>query len=248
MDFKVTIDQFDGPLDLMLHLIKEGDLDLFDLDIMKLTDQYLTYLGAMQQLHLDIASEYLVELATLIEYKSRKLLPNDKEELEEEYEEDESERLVRRLIEYQKYKEVTTDFREMFEDRLQLHDKPVSDIAGQWVKVDETFRETSPYELIKAMERMIRRVQLEQPYEVSITTKEITMDDRIRQLRTSIRSWKEEFTLEKTMEDCTSVYMVVITFVALLEMVHDGELDFTVRKDEVRFTRGSRYGQHKSNS
>ena len=83
MDFKVNIDQFDGPLDLMLHLIKEGELDLFSLDIVKLTDQYLAYIHAMQQLHLDIASEYMVELATLIEYKSKKLLPNDKEELED---------------------------------------------------------------------------------------------------------------------------------------------------------------------
>ena len=88
MDFKVTIDQFDGPLDLMLHLIKEEQLDLFDLDISKLTDQYLNYIHAMQQLHLDIASEYLVELATLIEYKSKKLLPNVKDELEDEYQDE----------------------------------------------------------------------------------------------------------------------------------------------------------------
>ena len=87
MDFKVTIDQFDGPLDLMLHLIKEGELDLFSLDIVKLTDQYLNYIQAMQKLRLDIASEYLVELATLIEYKSKKLLPNDSSDLEEDIEE-----------------------------------------------------------------------------------------------------------------------------------------------------------------
>ena len=86
MDFKVTIDQFDGPLDLMLHLIKEGELDLFALDIVKLTDQYLRYIHAMQDLHLDSASEYMLELATLIESKSKKLLPNEKEELEDDYE------------------------------------------------------------------------------------------------------------------------------------------------------------------
>ena len=77
MDFKVTIDQFEGPLDLMLHLIKENKLDLFDLDIDVLTGQYLIYLDSMDQLHLEIASEYLVELATLIEYKSKRLLPKD---------------------------------------------------------------------------------------------------------------------------------------------------------------------------
>ena len=152
MDFKVTIDQFDGPLDLMLHLIKEEQLDLFDLDISKLTDQYLNYIHAMQQLHLDIASEYMVELATLIEYKSRKLLPDVKEELEDDYE-DESQQLVERLIEYQKYREVTSQFENLYRERLQMHDKPISEIAGEWVKSDDSFAETSPYELIKAMEK-----------------------------------------------------------------------------------------------
>ena len=242
MDFKVTIDQFDGPLDLMLHLIKEGELDLFDLDIVKLTDQYLLYIRAMRQLHLDIASEYLVELATLIEYKSRKLLPNDKPELEDEYEEDESERLVRRLLEYQRYKEVSGQLSELYQQRLQMHDKPVADIANSWVKVEENFRESTPYALIKAMERCLRRFQLEQPYEVQITTMELTVDERVVQLRKKIRKWQGDFTLQQTMEDCTSIYMVVITFVSLLDMVHDGEINFTVKdNEEVYFSRGAKY-------
>ena len=94
MDFKVTIDQFEGPLDLMLHLIKENKLDLFDLDIDVLTGQYLIYLDSMDQLHLEIASEYLVELATLIEYKSKRLLPKDESVLDEDLEEDPKDRLV----------------------------------------------------------------------------------------------------------------------------------------------------------
>lgn len=240
MDFKVTIDQFDGPLDLMLHLIKEEQLDLFDLDISKLTDQYLNYIHAMQQLHLDIASEYLVELATLIEYKSKKLLPNVKEELEDDYQ-DESERLVERLIEYQKYKEITSQFENMYRERLQMHDKPISEIAGEWVKSDDNFAETSPYELIKAMEKCLKRLQLSQPYEVSITTKEITVDDRVKQLKRKMKNWEGSFTMSKTMEDCHSIYMVVITFLSLLDMVHDGSLTFRVRKDEVYFMKGAAY-------
>ena len=76
-DFKVSIDKFDGPLDLMLHLIRENKLDLMDLDVSELTAQYIAYLNSMETLHLEIASEYMVELATLIEYKSRKMLPAD---------------------------------------------------------------------------------------------------------------------------------------------------------------------------
>ncbi|MBR0385052.1 MAG: segregation/condensation protein A [Erysipelotrichaceae bacterium] len=242
MDFKVTIDQFDGPLDLMLHLIKEGELDLFALDIVKLTDQYLRYIHAMQDLHLDIASEYMLELATLIEYKSKKLLPNEKEELEDDYE-DESEQLVRRLIEYQRYKEITDDFLNLYHERSLMHDKPMSEIAGEWVKIDENFEETSPYELIKAMEKCLKRLQLAEPYEVNYQTQQISVEDRVEFIREKIAHWPETFTMDQTMEDCTSVYMVVVNFLALLDMVHDGMLTFTVSGDgeQVFFTKGISY-------
>ena len=87
-EFKVTIEDFEGPLDLMLHLIKEKELDLFDLDVNVLTDQYIAYLDTMKDMHLEVASEYLVELVSLVEYKSKKLLPKDDSELEDAYEED----------------------------------------------------------------------------------------------------------------------------------------------------------------
>ena len=98
MEFKVLIDQFEGPLDLMLHLIRENKLDLFDLDMNILTEQYLVYLDTMESMHLEIASEYLSELASLLEYKSKKLLPREKVEITEEYEEDHRDRLVARLL------------------------------------------------------------------------------------------------------------------------------------------------------
>ena len=109
MAFTVTIEQFEGPLDLMLHLVKDNKLDLFDLDMDVLTDQYLTYLNAMESMHLEVASEYLSELAGLLEYKSKKLLPREKVEVEEDYEED-KQKLALRLLEYQRFKEVTADF------------------------------------------------------------------------------------------------------------------------------------------
>ena len=242
MDFLVTIDQFEGPLDLMLHLIKENEMDLLNLDIAKLTDQYLSYIRTMQDLHLDIASEYLVELATLIEYKSKKLLPNEPtDELEDDYE-DESEQLVRRLLEYQKYKEVTEEFEQLYNERIQQYDKPVSEISNEWIKVDESFKETSPYELIKAMEKCLKRFQISKPYQVHITTRELTVDERTKQLKDKIKKWDNTFTLEKTMEDCHDTYTVVITFLSLLDMVHDGYLNFTVNDDVVYFSRGTKNG------
>ena len=111
MEFTVLIDQFEGPLDLMLHLIRENKLDLFDLDMNVLTEQYLAYLETMESMHLEIASEYLGELAALLEYKSKKLLPREKVEITEEYEEDHRDRLVSRLLEYQRFKEISETLR-----------------------------------------------------------------------------------------------------------------------------------------
>ena len=117
MSFLANIEQFEGPLDLMLHLIKEQELDIFDLDLDILTKQYLLYIEEMENLELEVESEYLVELATLVEYKSKKLLPKDESKIEDEYEEDPKERLVRRLLEYQKYKEVSKTLYDAYSDR-----------------------------------------------------------------------------------------------------------------------------------
>ena len=158
-EFKVTIENFDGPLDLMLHLIKEKELDLFDLDVNELTDQYISYLNAMSDLHLEIASEYLVELAELIEYKSKKLLPRDTSELETE--EDPKDRLVRRLLEYQQFKEVSVQLNALFEERQLLMTKPQSLEAEQWMKnTDDLHYEGNPYELMRAMRKCLMRLQL----------------------------------------------------------------------------------------
>jgi len=235
MDFKVTIEQFDGPLDLMLHLIKENELNLFDLDILELTNQYIAYIHAMEKLQLDVASEYLVELATLIEYKSKKLLPADKSELEEDYEESKEEDLVKRLLEYQKYKEVTGRFVELFEDRSLLHDKPQAEIVNEWMNSEENYEAATPYDLIKAMQKVLKRYQLAQPYEVSITQKRISVDDRKKQIKERIKKWPEVFTLENTMDDCTDSYDVVVTFLSILDLIHDCYITFTVKKDEVYF-------------
>ena len=125
MKFTVTIDQFEGPLDLMLHLIKENKLDLFDLDMNVLTTQYIEFIHQMKDLHLEIASEYLSELASLIEYKSKKLLPREEVQVEEEYEEDQRTKLVARLVEYQKYKEISEKLRIDYENRQKHFTRPV---------------------------------------------------------------------------------------------------------------------------
>lgn len=232
MAFTVTIDQFEGPLDLMLHLVKDNELDLFDLDMDVLTEQYLTYLNAMESMHLEVASEYLAELAGLLEYKSRKLLPREKVEVEEDYEED-KQKLAQRLLEYQRFKEVTADFEKKYAERQMLFSKPLSEEANKWIKttIEEDLR-GNPYDLIKAMQKVIRRQVLAHPYETKMTVKELSLDERVVQIKKRLRDWKGKMSFEELCNDCTSLHMVIVTFLSILDLIQHRELSFTIDQDE----------------
>lgn len=240
-EFKVTIENFDGPLDLMLHLIKEKELDLFDLDVNVLTDQYIAYLSAMQDMHLEVASEYLVELAELIEYKSKKLLPKDNSELESEYEEDPKERLVRRLLEYQQYKEVSASLNALYEDRQKLISKPISSVVDEWIsETDNTHLDGNPYDLLKAMERCMRRLQLSKPIETKHIKREISMEKRELEVRAKLDKLPKTFHFKELLDDCQDKPMFIVTFLAVLDLARQHLLVFTVDdEDNIWFSKGN---------
>lgn len=233
MAFEITIDQFEGPLDLMLHLIKENKLDLFDLDMNTLTDQYLAYLNTMEAMHLEVASEFLSELAGLIEYKSKKLLPREKVEIVEEYEEDQREKLVKRLLEYQRFKEVSEQFHKQYEERQKLMSKPLSEETNQWMKVIvEEEISGNPYDLVKAMHKVLRRMALAQPYETKMTVKELSLDDRVVQIKARLKNWTGKMSFEELCSDCTDLHMVIVTFLSVLDLIKHKEITFTLDEEE----------------
>ena len=125
MEYNFTTQKFQGPLDLLLHLIKTADIDIFDIDVAKITEQYLNYIESMERLNLNIDSEYLVMAAELIEMKSRQLLPNEESLENDEYEEDPRESLINRLLEYQKYKELSLELKDMEKQRMCLYCKGI---------------------------------------------------------------------------------------------------------------------------
>ncbi|MBQ2658338.1 MAG: segregation/condensation protein A [Erysipelotrichaceae bacterium] len=242
MGFEVETLKFEGPLDLMLHLIHEQQLDIFDLDMEVLTDQYIAYLHAMEDLQLEIESEYLVELATLIEYKSKKLLPKRSDDLEDDYE-DPKDRLVRRLLEYQKYKEVSAALYDSFVERQDQLSKPLSldrfikegDLENQKVEGD-------PYDLLKAMNKVLRRLQLSRPLDIKVTQKELSPEERILQIKARLKDLPETFSFETLIEDCDDLHEYVITFMAILDMAKDHYLAFTIDDNEnIWFTRGTNH-------
>ena len=240
MGFEVETLKFEGPLDLMLHLIHEQQLDIFDLDMSALTEQYINYLHAMEELHLEVESEYLVELATLVEYKSKKLLPK-KENEEEEDLEDPKDRLVRRLLEYQKYKEVSRTLYDSFIERQDQLSKPVSfeEVVRLGSDRDQKI-EGDPYDLLKAMNKVLRRLQLSRPLDIKFTQKELSPEDRILQIKARLKDLPPTFSFETLIEDCDNIREYVITFIAILDMAKDHYLTFTVDdNDNIWFSRGS---------
>jgi len=244
--FEVSINEFAGPLDLMLHLIKEKELDLFDLDLTILTDQYISYLKAMEHLHLEIASEYLSELAGLIEYKSKRLLPKDTSELEVDYEEDTKEQLVKRLIEYQKFKEVSKDLLHLNEERSLQFDRPQEEIASKWMKDAKNANydtEGSTVDLIKAMNHCIRRFKVMQPLQMKVARKELSVEDRTVQLKVLMSKLADIFALEDLCVDCEDLHTVIVTFLAVLDLIRTGYLLCETENEKIWLKRGVKYAK-----
>lgn len=239
-EFKVTLDTFDGPLDLMLHLIREKQLDLFNLDMNILTDQYIAYLKGMEHMHLEVAGEYLVELSTLIEYKSKKMLPGKQEELQDDYEEDPKDRLVRRLLEYQQYKEASQQLSFMYEERQKYHTRPLSSQVDEWVKDDSPVSvQGNPYDLVRAMKRVMMRMRLSTPAETSYTVKEVSLEDRELEVRVKIGSLPATFRFENLLDDVHDMPMFIATFLSVLDLARQHTLVFTVdENDVIWFTKG----------
>ncbi|MBR3693035.1 MAG: segregation/condensation protein A [Erysipelotrichales bacterium] len=240
MKFEVSINEFNGPLDLMLHLISEKKMDLMNLDISVLTEQYLAYLDTMEQLHLEIASEYLVELANLIEIKSRKLLPVEKVVFEDEYEEDPQEKLVKRLIEYQRFKDITPMLESFYEERNLHFTRVAQEITSDIDDSKSIPTDLDVYDLLRSMTKMYQRIALSKPLKSTYTVKEVSVDDRRVEVRHFIStSGRDEFDMFEILCQCESKQEFVITFVVLLDMASHGEIHFAdIDSDHIRVIKG----------
>ena len=224
MSYEVVIDDFQGPLDLLLHLIKEKEMDLETLEVSVITDQYLAYIDQMDADQLETMSEYLVMAAQLIEMKSKMLLPNEKVELEDDYQEDPREQLIRRLIEYKKYKDILDDVRECYEYRQTLHTKAPALMDDYVVDTSELIPDhLEVYDLIKAMQKMFQRKVLHAPLESRIARVEISIEERSDQIRQYFKLHKNQrIRFEELFEEPTRTF--VVTFLSILVLVNTNEL------------------------
>ncbi len=233
MSFSIKIDEFEGPLDLMLYLVKENKLDLFNLDLVILTNQYINYIFEMRDNNLQVASEYLSEMAGLIEYKSKKLLPRDKSELEVNDEINDPSSLVARLIEYQRYKEVSIELSERFIERQNIISLPSKVSSIQKDLEIEAIFDHDIYDLIKAMTKVLNRHQQSNLQTRVLYQKEFSVDDRIDELRRFLKVYKESFTLESLLSESNLVEYQIVTFLAILDMIRMNELAFSMNNDQI---------------
>ena len=225
MSVEFKINEFEGPLDLLLHLIKESKMDIMNIEIEEITKQYMSYLESQEKMNLEIASEYLVLASELIEIKSKLLLPNIKNEDNDEEEIDPREELVNRLLEYQAYKEITKVLQEKEELRREIYTKSPENIKNYVNEVTESTSDVTLDDLVDAFKRYLERKRDNKPLNTKITVKEITVSSRRYEIKKLLRV-KGKVSFEELFPVVSREY-VVATFLAILEMAKSKELIIT---------------------
>ncbi|MCI5732836.1 MAG: segregation/condensation protein A [Tenericutes bacterium] len=224
MQYKVTIDNFDGPLDLLLHLIKEQDIDIYDIKIEEITKQYLDYIKEMKDLNLSVASEYLVMASELIEMKSKMLLPKKEKQEDDEYEEDPREVLIERLLAYKKYKEVTSEFKDLeLTRKLVFTKEPVN--LSSYAKEKDIKEDLGVDDLINAFNILMQKKELDKPLATKITKKELSVSEKVKKIK-DILKVRKKMNFEEVFE-VQSKEEVIISFLSILEMVKKKEILLT---------------------
>jgi segregation and condensation protein A len=213
--FRLELGSFEGPLDLLLHLIQSHELDILDLPVAFITEKYLEYLALMRELALDVVSEYLVMAATLAHIKSKMLLPappegQDDDPLEEQG--DPREELVRRLLEYQKYKAAA----EALAGRgLSGRDVFTRGAPAEEAKGDAPLGGMTLFQLLDAFNRVLKRANAE--FSREITAERITIQERIHEILDLLKE-RQRIVFEELFEGYLTTYDLVVTFLAMLEM------------------------------
>jgi len=210
--YNIKIPVFEGPFDLLLHLIRENKIDIYDIPIALITGRYLQYIEMMKELNLELAGEFLVMAATLIQIKSRMLLPLD-EEVSSEEQEDPRLELVNRLLEYQTFKEVASDLRKREEEWMNVfHKEPASD------DTELCLFDLNLFDLLGAFKKILDTAS---PELISITKEILTVKDKMSIIM-EILEGQEAIRFEEIFKEGSTRIQLIVTFVALLELIRLG--------------------------
>ncbi|HDZ77165.1 MAG TPA: chromosome segregation protein ScpA [Candidatus Omnitrophica bacterium] len=232
MSHKIKLHVFEGPLDLLLYLIKKDEINIYDIPITQVTEQYMKYLDLMELLDLDIAGEFLVIAASLVHIKSKMLLPRDPQEEEEEIEDPRTD-LVEKLLEYKRFKEVAEDLRsrEQFKQTLFTRKPEIKEKDP-----NEVYFETSLFELISAFSNALKDIPKDVFYEV--IKDEFTVDEKIHDILHSLFK-KSKLKLSELFEKAKNNLEMIATFLAILELIKIKEVKIMQKAlfDEIEIMR-----------
>src|SRR5436309_1796352 len=215
-DYKVKLEVFEGPLDLLLYLIRQDEIDIYDISLERITRQYLEYLHAFKELNIELAGEFIVMAANLIYLKSRSLLPIDQQPPEEDAEEDDPRwDLIRQLIEYKKFKEAAGQLhiRDLEQERIFTRDGGANPDLAEPLRLGEV----SIFQLINAFQNVIKRIEARQDLQ-EIFAERFTVSEKIDMILQRIANGAS-IRFSELFGDVTSRVEIVVTFLALLELI-----------------------------
>jgi segregation and condensation protein A len=226
VEYKVKLEVFEGPLDLLLYLIKRDEVDIYDISIERITKQYLEYMSAFQVLNIEVAGEFIVMASNLLDIKSRMLLPKDQQMAEEDAEEDDPRwELIRQLIEYKKFKEAAGLLRNREAMQEQLY--PRSPVVPELPEAADPLlvEEVGIFDLINAFQKILKRLEKNnKPEDLrQIFEEHFTVSDKIEYLL-KITSGGVPMRFEECFGDSASRGEIVITFLAMLELIRMKQL------------------------
>lgn len=221
MKYNVLLESFEGPLDLLYHLIEKEKIDIYDIPISKITDQYLAHIEAMKELDLEVTSEFLVMAATLLEIKSKMLLPTQKKEKGSQQEMEELDprvELINRLVEYKKYKNASLELQEKGKVYAKIYYKHKEEI--QYNESDIALENLNIEDLVNQYKNILKKgIKLESEINYhEIEKEEITIEESIENVL-NIITYKKNVLFEELFEDKSTKYVIIITFLAVLELI-----------------------------
>ena len=219
MEYKFTINDFEGPLDLLLHLIKESNINICDINIVEITEQYLNFIEKEQNLNLNIASEYLIMAAELIEIKSKMLLPKQEKNIDEET--DIKENLINKLIEYNKYKGIIPQLKELNNERNTIYTKSPENL--NYLEKEKVNNESSDLHiLLNAFNKFLNEQKDNEPLKTTVTKKEYSIEKRNKEIKNILRK-KNIINFIELFDIITKEYFV-ITFLSILDLAKKNEI------------------------
>ncbi|OGS36998.1 MAG: hypothetical protein A2293_02140 [Elusimicrobia bacterium RIFOXYB2_FULL_49_7] len=224
MNYEVQLDLFKGPLDLLLYLVKKEEINIRDIQICRITDQYLDYIEVMKTLNLEIAGEFIVMAAILLRLKAQELLPqSERERLQDGDDFIDREKLIRQMEEYERFKQAADSLREREEENFGTFYRPEAEKATVTTDDFLELHEVQIYDLMLAFKRLLQSANQEPHYYLEADN--VTIDDRIEHVMSLIQE-RKQLAFTELFQDDTRKIVLVVTFMAILELIKMGYLGF----------------------